>query len=107
MDATYKTCRLMLPLFLLAVKTNVAYTPVCSFIVQSEDTASISEALNRIKQYLAQHNITVANFMIDCAQAEISSIETVFPGKYCNEVVSTLFFFYITFYSIMLYTFAM
>ena len=33
MDATYHTCRLMLPLFFLAVKTNVNYSPIASFIV--------------------------------------------------------------------------
>ena len=36
MDATYHTCRLMLPLFFLAMKTNVNYSPVASFIVQNE-----------------------------------------------------------------------
>ena len=45
MDATYHTCRLMLPLFFLTVKTNVNYSFVTSFIVQNEDTKSISEAI--------------------------------------------------------------
>ena len=49
MDATYRTCRLMLPLFFLAVKTNVNYNPVTSFIVQNEDTKSIPKSLSRIK----------------------------------------------------------
>ena len=49
MDTTYCTCRLMLPLFFLTMKTNVNYSPVASFIVQNEDTKSISEALSRIK----------------------------------------------------------
>ena len=44
MDTTYHTCRLMLPLFFLAVKTNVNYSPITSFIVQNEDAKSISEA---------------------------------------------------------------
>ena len=57
MDATYRTCRLMLPTFFLAVKTNVGYSPVATFIVQTEDSASISEALDRIKIYLAQEHI--------------------------------------------------
>lgn len=85
MDATYKTCRLMLPLFILAVKTNVGYSPVATFIVQTEDTASISEALSHIKHYLEEHSIEVKNFMIDCSQAEISAIENVFPGE-SNDV---------------------
>ena len=45
MDATYHTCRLMLPLFFLTVKTNVNYSSVTSFIVQNEDTKSISEVI--------------------------------------------------------------
>ena len=36
MDATYPTCRFMLPLFFLTVKTNVNYSPVTNFIVQNE-----------------------------------------------------------------------
>lgn len=84
MDATYKTCRLMLPLFILAVKTNMGYTPVATFIIQTEDTASISEALTRIKTYLEEHDITIRNFMIDCSQAEISAIENVFDSEYIS-----------------------
>ena len=49
MDATYHTCRLMLPLFFLTMKTNVNYSPLASFIVQNEDAKSISEALSRIR----------------------------------------------------------
>ena len=37
MDATYCTCRLMLPLFFLTVKTNVNFCPITSFIVQNEE----------------------------------------------------------------------
>ena len=62
MDATYRTCRLMLPLFFLAVKTNVNYSPITSFIVQNEDTKSILEALSRIKQYISQDRIDIQKF---------------------------------------------
>ena len=44
MDATYRTCRLMLPTFFLAVKTNVGYSPVAMFIPQMEDATSICDA---------------------------------------------------------------
>ena len=62
-DATYRMCRLMLPTFFLAVKTNVGYSPVATFIVQTEDSASISEALSRITIYLAQEHIQIPNFI--------------------------------------------
>ena len=39
MDTTY-TCRLMLHLFFLSVKTNVNYSPITSFIVQNDDNTS-------------------------------------------------------------------
>ena len=45
MDATYKTCKLALPLFFLVVRMNVGYSVVAEFIIQHEDTTSITEAL--------------------------------------------------------------
>ena len=78
MDATYRMCRLMLPTFFLAVKTNVGYSPVATFIVQTEDSASISEALGRIKIYLAQEHIQIPNFMIDCSATKMQSLRETF-----------------------------
>ena len=45
MDATYKTCKLALPLFFLVIHMNVGYSVVAEFIIQHEDMASITEAL--------------------------------------------------------------
>ena len=45
MDATYKMCKLSLPLFFLVVRTNVGYAVIAEFIVQHEDTTSMMEAL--------------------------------------------------------------
>ena len=72
MDATYHTYRLMLPLFFLAMRTNVNYSPIASFIVQNEDAKSISKALSRIKQYIILDRIDIKNFMIDCSQNYVS-----------------------------------
>ncbi len=36
MDATYKTTKYELPMFFVTVKTNVGYTPVADFVIQSE-----------------------------------------------------------------------
>lgn len=80
MDATYRTCRLALPLFILAVKTNVAYLSVATFIVQTEDAASIAEALSILKRNWDDDGINVPYFMIDSSAAEIWAIDKVFPG---------------------------
>ena len=80
MDATYCTCKLMLPTSFLAVKTNVGYSPVATFIVQTEDTTSIPEALGRIKNYLAHENICKKNFIIDCSPTEMQSLKKTFPN---------------------------
>ena len=45
MDATYKMCKLALPLFFLVIHTNVGYSVVAEFIIQHEDMTSITEAL--------------------------------------------------------------
>ena len=49
LDATYKTTRYNLPLFFVVVKTNVDYQIVGSFVVQSETTDAIFEALSVLK----------------------------------------------------------
>ena len=74
MGTTYRTCRLMLPLFFLTMKTNVNYSAVTSFKVQNEDAKSISKALSRIKQYISLNGIDIKNFMIDCSPTEMQSI---------------------------------
>ena len=79
METTHCTCRLMLLISFLTVKTNVNYSPIASFIVQNEDAKSISEALSRIKQYIGQDRIDIQNFMIDCSLMEMQSIREVFP----------------------------
>ena len=45
LDATYKTTKYSLPLFLLCVRTNCGYIPVGEFIVEQERAVSIAEAL--------------------------------------------------------------
>ena len=50
-DTTYKTAKYDLPLFFICVRTNVGYSIVAEFIVQSEDADSILEALSIVKQW--------------------------------------------------------
>ena len=52
LDATYKTSKYALPLFVMAVRTNVGYKPVAQFVVEHERTANIQEALSLIKQWM-------------------------------------------------------
>ena len=81
MDATYKTCKLALPLFFLVVRTNVGYSVVAEFIIQHEDTTSISEALSILRNKWDRLDIEVGNFMIDCQQSQENAIRAVFPGQ--------------------------
>ena len=48
-DATYKSTKYSIPLFFLCVKTNVSYTVVAEFIIQSETSEHILEALSMLK----------------------------------------------------------
>ena len=81
MDATYKTCKLSLPLFFLVVRTNVGYTVVAEFVVQHEDAESIAEALGLLKAQWDANNIRIGNFMIDCQQSEENAIRGNVPGQ--------------------------
>ncbi len=47
MDATYKTTKYELALFFVAVKTNVGYTAVADFVLQSETAEQIREAFQK------------------------------------------------------------
>lgn len=78
LDATYKTTKYSLPLFFVAVKTNVDYAIVSSFVIQDETTASITEALSILHQWNPRWN--PQHMMTDLCEEEIKSIEFVFPG---------------------------
>lgn len=79
LDATHKTTRYALPLFFIAVRTNVDYQIVGSFVVQDESTESIKEALGVFKKWNQQWQPSY--FMVDCCEEEINAIEETFSGK--------------------------
>ena len=81
LDAVHKTARLAFPLYFLVVKTNVSYASVASFVTQTEDSCSISEALQKIKAQLHAHDIKLKTFMVDNNKAEMEALQTVFPGQ--------------------------
>ena len=79
LDATYKATRYALPLFFLAVKTNVDYQVVTSlFVLQDESTDSIKEALQVIKDWNPDWQPSF--FMTDFCKEEIHAVEETFPG---------------------------
>ena len=67
-DATYKTTRYDLALFFICVRTNVGYMVIAEFIVQSETSELISEALNILKSWNPGWHPTY--FMSDYSEAE-------------------------------------
>ena len=79
LDATYKTTRYNLPLFFVVVKTNVDYQIVGSFVVQSETTDAIFEALSVLKSWNQKWNPSC--FMVDYSEEEMSAIGNLFPGS--------------------------
>ncbi|XP_066935327.1 uncharacterized protein [Clytia hemisphaerica] len=82
LDATYKTTKYSLPLFFVAVKTNVDYQVVASFVTQDETTAAITEALSIIKSWnpFSDWDWNPTCFMVDNCEEEIQSIQKLFPS---------------------------
>ena len=68
MNPTYKTFKLVFLLFSLCVRTNIAHACVVSFIIQTEDSKSIAEALDLIKATILKHNIHIQSFMMKRVQ---------------------------------------
>ena len=77
LDATYKTTKYALPLFLLCVRTNSGYIPVAEFIVERETATSIAEALHIIANWNEEWKPC---FMIDYSEAELNAILAVFQS---------------------------
>ena len=75
--ATYKTTKYDLPLFFICVCTNVSYSIVAEFIVQSEDTDSILEAVDILKEWNPKWAPNF--FLCDYSEAEIGALEQAFP----------------------------
>ena len=78
LDATYKTTRYELPLFFVCVRTNCGYSVIAEFIVQSEDSEHIREAINILKSWNPKWN--PKTFMTDYSEAESIALQSAFPG---------------------------
>ena len=77
-DATYKITKYDLALFFICIKTNVGYSVVGEFVVQSETAESIAESLAMLKQWNPTWNPQY--FMTDYSEAELMALENVFPN---------------------------
>ena len=64
-------------MFFVTVKTNIGYTPIADFVVQSETGNQIEEALKVIASWNPESNPPY--FMTDYSDAEISTTESIFP----------------------------
>ena len=78
-DATYKTTLYDVPLFFVTVRTNVGYTVAAEFIVQSETSEDIEEALGILKEWNPEWKPSF--FMCDYSEAEIGALESAFPAS--------------------------
>jgi len=55
------------------------FLPVCTFVTQNEQTSSIAEALQLIRNHMLAEGFDFKAFMVDKSQAEINAIQQVFP----------------------------
>ena len=77
MDATYKTTKYSIPLFVVCVKTNVSYSVVAEFIIQSETTDCINEALSILKSWNPKWELEF--YITDYPDVEIAAVNKLFP----------------------------
>ncbi|XP_049796586.1 uncharacterized protein LOC126213055 isoform X2 [Schistocerca nitens] len=77
LDATYKTTTYDIPLFFIAVKSNVGYLVVGFFFIQIENARSIHEALDIFKDWNKDWNPLY--WVTDFSESEINAIEQAFP----------------------------
>ena len=96
LDATYKTTKYSIPLFFLAVKTNVDYQIAGSYAVQDEITDAISKAVAILKSW--NNKWKPLAFMVDNCDEEINAIQEHFPGSNNNNnavLYSKIFYLHI------------
>ena len=77
LDATYRTTKYALPLFFLCVHTNCGYFVVASIIIENEESASLAEAFEKLKEVNASFQPQA--FIIDASEIEMNAIKMSFP----------------------------
>ena len=76
LDATYKTTRYAIPLFLLVVKTNVDYQIAAVFVTETESRVAVEEALQYIRDWNPEWR--PKTFMTDYSKVEIKALKNIF-----------------------------
>ena len=64
--------------FFICVRTNVGYSVVAEFVVQSENKENIEEALKVLKNWNTDWNPQY--FILGYSEPELSAVEAVFPS---------------------------
>ena len=80
--------RYALPLFFIVVKTNIDYQIAGTFVIESETTPAISEALQVIKGWNPEFEPKA--FMTDYDTSEMGAIKNVF-GEYQTHSAALCF----------------
>lgn len=78
LDATYKTTKYDLALYFVAVRTNVGYSIVAEFVVQSERACYLAEALDMLRKW--NPSWCPQYWMTDYSEAEQLALQKVFPS---------------------------
>ena len=79
LDATYRTTQYAVPLYFVAVQTNVGFCVVASFFLEQDTTEYVQEALEIIKKWNSGWNPKY--FLTDFDMREIKALKQVFHGK--------------------------
>ena len=78
-DAARKTTKYALPIFLLVVRTNVAYIPVAEFVAEAENIENIAKALEIIKSW--NDRWEPKYFVLDYSEQTYQALQQVFPSS--------------------------
>lgn len=78
-DSTYNTTIYDVPLFALAVKTNVGFSYVASALIVDETSSSFVNVLTRLRTLNPTWEPSA--FVTDFNEAQISALKAVFPGN--------------------------
>ena len=83
-DATYKTSKYEMPLFFVVVKSNVDYQVVGSFIIEEENSQSMTKAINILREW--NPNWSPESLMMDNCAAELKAVKSCFPGNKITRI---------------------
>jgi hypothetical protein len=75
--------------FFFCVLTNSGYAVVATFILESEDSASVAEALMTVRRMNPGFN--PKSFMIDSLEIEMNAIKESFPGNLIYRYLGLFF----------------